>query len=307
MAWSRTVKLQMNWRSLYPFRSHWHTRDNVRMHYVDEGAIGGDTLLFVHGNPTWSFLWRNLIIPLSEQARTIAIDHVGCGLSDKPQRYPYHLAQHTDNLIDFIERKDLQNVTLVAHDWGGPIGLGAALALRDRFVRLVLLNTGAFPPPFFPWRIRVCRTPLLGRIAVQRFNLFARAAIRMAVENHERMTPEIKAGMLYPYDSWSHRRAIYEFVRDIPAGPRHPTHQRLENLEQQLPQLADLPTLLLWGMRDWCFRPECLTRLETLLPQARSVQLAEAGHWCVEDAHEEIVSEIRQWLNEHPLAQESRL
>jgi len=295
----------MTWQTLYPFTSRWHEVGGVRMHYVDEGPRNGDPILMVHGNPTWSFYWRNLIVPLREQVRAVAVDHIGCGLSDKPQAYTYNLTQHTDNLIHLIEALDLQNLTLVAHDWGGPIGLRAVLALRERVERIILLNTGAFPPPFFPWRIRLCRTPVFGRIAVQRFNLFARAAIQMAVTQHQQMTPEVVAGLLHPYDTWSHRRAIYEFVRDIPASKSHPSYAPLQNLETQLPQLADLPAMLIWGMRDWCFRPQCLDRLKELLPQARSVELAEAGHYVMEDAHEKIVPEIFQFLDEHPIPEQA--
>ena len=298
--------LQMAWQTLYPFTSRWHNLEGVQMHYLDEGAPDADPVLMVHGNPTWSFYWRNLILPLRGELRTIAVDHVGCGLSDKPASYAYNLTQHTGNLIQLIESLDLRNITLVAHDWGGPIGLRAVLALRERFARIVLLNTGAFPPPFFPWRIRICRTPLLGRIAVQRFNLFARAATWMAVQNHQRMTHDVKAGLLHPYDTWSHRQAIYEFVRDIPSHKSHPSYAPLEELEQQLPELADLPALFIWGMRDWCFRPQCLERLQQLLPQARSVELSEAGHYVMEDAHEQVVTAIGEFLKKHPLTEDAR-
>ncbi len=293
--------LQMTWQTLYPFTSRWHDLNGVQMHYVDEGESTADPILMVHGNPTWSFYWRNLITPLRKEARAIAVDHVGCGLSNKPQRYPYSLTQHSDNLIHFIETLNLRNITLVAHDWGGPIGLRAALALRERFARIVLLNTGAFPPPFFPWRIRICRTPLLGRIAVQGFNLFARAATWMAVQNHERMTPQVKSGLLHPYGSWSQRQAIYEFVRDIPARKSHPSYAPLDALEKNLHKLSDLPALLIWGMRDWCFRPQCLERLQEILPQAQSVKLTEVGHYVMEDAHEEVVHALGQFLNNHAL------
>ncbi|HJN66192.1 MAG TPA: alpha/beta fold hydrolase, partial [Pirellulales bacterium] len=123
-----------NWKSLFPFTSRWRNIGGHRMHYVDEGQ--GEPLLLVHGNPTWSFYWRNLILGLRDHYRVLAVDHIGCGLSDKPQQYPYRLRQHTDNLIAFVEQLDLNRLTLVAHDWGGPIGLGTALALKDRFSRL---------------------------------------------------------------------------------------------------------------------------------------------------------------------------
>ena len=134
-----------DWRSLYPFESHELWLDSLRYHYLDEGS--GEPLLMVHGNPTWSFYWRNLILALRDDYRTIAPDHIGCGLSDKPENYCYTLAQHIDNLVQLIRELDLTNITLLAHDWGGSIGLGAALELPERFSRIVLFNTAAFPPP----------------------------------------------------------------------------------------------------------------------------------------------------------------
>jgi haloalkane dehalogenase len=225
------------------------------------------------------------------------VDHIGCGLSDKPQRYDYTLAQHTENLCRFIEQIDLRGVTLLAHDWGGAIGLGAAVKLKERFSRIVLFNTGAFPPPFVPARIAACRTPIVGRIAVRGFNAFARAAITMAVEKPERMTPEVQSGLLAPYDSWANRVAVWRFVRDIPFTRAHPTHATLADLERQLPTLADLPVALIWGMRDWCFRPECLRRFQQVFPHAESHELADCGHYVVEDAHERIVPIVCAFLS----------
>jgi haloalkane dehalogenase len=283
-----------DWRSLYPFESHYlPLADGVRMHYVDEGE--GQPLLMVHGNPTWSFYWRRLIAAFRGRARCVAPDHVGCGLSDKPAEYPYTLAQRRDDLLRLIEKLDLKEITLLVHDWGGAIGLGAALAAPERFARLVLFNTGAFRPPYIPLRIRVCRTPVLGRIAVQGFNLFARAALSMATEKPERFTPAIRAGLLAPYDTWSHRRAIYEFVADIPANRRHPTCRVLEEIESGLPRLADLPAMLIWGMRDWCFRPDCLERFVQIFPQAAVHRLDDCGHYVVEDGHERIVPLVEQF------------
>ena len=226
--------MEADWKSLYDFSSHELNIDSVRYHYVDEGR--GSPLLMVHGNPTWSFYWRNLIGAFRGEHRTIAPDHIGCGLSDKPKHYSYTLARHTDNLVHLIDQLELNDITLLAHDWGGAIGLGAALQRITRFARIVLFNTGAFPPPFIPLRIRVCKTPLLGQLAIQGFNAFASAAIRMATEKPERMTPLVKAGLLAPYDGWSNRIANYQFVRDIPSSPRHPTWNVLAELEKQLPQ-----------------------------------------------------------------------
>lgn len=288
-----------DWRSLYPFTSRELRIGPHRYHYVDEGQ--GQTLLLVHGNPTWSFYWRELVRALAPKFRVIAVDHIGCGLSDKPRKYPYRLAQHIDNLGEFIQRLDLEHITLLAHDWGGPIGLGAALAARERFRRFVLFNSAAFRAKRIPMRIRVCRAPLLGRVAVQGLNLFARAALRMAVCRHERMTPAVRAGLLAPYDSWRHRQAIYRFVADIPMSPRDSSYQTLCEIEENLWQLASDPWLLIWGLRDWCFTPEFLDQFLTYFPQAQVHRLPNAGHYVVEDAYERIVPIVKAFIDLHPL------
>ncbi len=288
-----------DWRSLYPFRSRVLNLDGHRFHYVDEGQ--GDVLLMVHGNPTWSFYWRDLIRALSPRYRIIAVDHIGCGLSDKPRNYPYRLAQHVDNLVQLIERLDLKDVTLLAHDWGGAIGLGAALAQQQRFVRFVLFNTAAFRSKRMPWRIRVCRTPLLGRWAVQGLNAFALGALRMAVSQHQRMTPAVRAGLIAPYDTWRHRQAIYRFVADIPMTPRHTSYATLRQIEERLPLLEAHAWLFIWGMRDWCFTPDFLDRFLTFFPRAQVHRLADAGHYVVEDAHERIVPILEDFLQRNSL------
>jgi pimeloyl-ACP methyl ester carboxylesterase len=289
----------VDWRPLYPFASRELRLDGARYHYLDEGA--GPTLLLVHGNPTWSFYWRNLVTALRGRCRLVVPDHVGCGLSDKPVDYPYMLARHVRNLVSLVEELDLRDITLLAHDWGGAIGLGAALAADARFARFVLFNTGAFPPPYVPLRIRLCRAPLLGRWAVQGANLFARCALWMAVEKPERMTPEVRAGLLAPYDNWNNRTAVYRFVADIPFASSHPTHRVLAEIEAGLPSLADRPVQIIWGMRDWCFTPVCLARLVESFPRAEVHRLEDAGHYVVEDAHERIVPLVNEFLERHPL------
>jgi pimeloyl-ACP methyl ester carboxylesterase len=283
-----------SWRSLYPFDSRWLSLGGPRYHYVDEGA--GETLLLVHGNPTWSFYWRDLILPLRDRYRLVAPDHIGCGLSDKPQDYPYRLAQHIDNLKRLILELDLRDITLCVHDWGGAIGLGAAVDLPERFARLVICNTAAFRCATMPKRIRICRTPVLGPLAVRGFNAFARAALTMATEKPERFTPTVKAGLLAPYDSWAHRVAIQRFVEDIPMHAGHPSYARLMQIEEGLPSLADKPIATFWGMRDWCFTPAMLERFEAIFPNAEVHRFVDAGHYVVEDAHERIVPALEAFL-----------
>jgi len=288
------------WRSLYPFESCWFDAPLGRLHFIDESSgqnpdDARSALLFVHGNPTWSFHWRALVAALRAQYRCVAVDHLGCGLSDKPSRL-LRLEDHVDQLTALVEHLDLRGVTLVAQDWGGAIGLGAMLRSSERLRRIVLFNTGAFPPRSIPWQIRVCRLPVVGRLAVAGGGLFTRAALRMTLARRARLESAVAAGYLAPYRSWSDRRAVYGFVRDIPTGPRHPTWRTLAAIESQLPTLADRPALLVWGMRDWCFRPDCLERFEHVWPRAEVHRLADVGHWVLEDAPDEVLPLVEHFL-----------
>ena len=326
-----------DWRELYPFESHWHEPCSGygRMHYLDEGPLDSskgdtaETLLFVHGNPTWSFHWRRLIVALRDRYRCVAPDHIGCGLSDKPRRL-LRLWKHIDHLSSLISTLELNRITLIAQDWGGAIGLAAMLGTPYRFEKIILFNTGAFPPRYIPWRIRACRIPVLGRMAVQGANLFSRAALRMTLARQQGLERAVAAGYLAPYDSWANRRAVYGFVRDIPSpqtgympevapNPRsecfielqdlvadHQTWRTLAAVERHLPSLANRRALLIWGMRDWCFRPDCLDRFIEAWPQAEVHRLADVGHWVVEDAPEEALAIVEQFLGSQPSAVGSR-
>ncbi|MEM8865288.1 MAG: alpha/beta fold hydrolase [Planctomycetota bacterium] len=288
------------WRAHYPFASHEATVGGQwRMHYVDEcpaepTADDAPTMLFVHGNPTWSFHWRRLIAEFAADYRCVAPDHIGCGLSQKPAA-SFRLADRIDHLVELIDQLDLQQVTLVAQDWGGAIGLGALLRRRERFRGVLLLNTGAFRPWFIPWRIRVCRTPLLGRLALQGGNLFSLAALRMTT-NRRPLPKDIAQAYLAPHDCWEHRRAVYDFVEDIPLSAAHPTWQTLGQIEDALPSLAHLPINMVWGMQDWCFTPECLRKFQAAWPHANARELPDAGHWVLEDAPEEVAAALRSLL-----------
>jgi haloalkane dehalogenase len=294
------MSTNIDWRAQYPFKSHWLDLDGVSCHYVDEGS--GEPLLLVHGNPTWSFYWRAVIRHFALHRRVVAIDHVGCGLSDKPRHYPYRLAQHVSNLRRLVEHLDLGQITLVGHDWGGAIGLGAAVAMPERFARFVMLNTAAFRSSRMPWRIRVCRTPILGRLAVQGLGGFSQAAVRMAVADRRRLSAAARAGLLAPYDSWANRQAVYRFVADIPMSPAHPSYRTLEQIELQIPKLADRPWTLIWGMRDWCFTPEFLERFRALVPGAEVHRLEDVGHWVVEEAPERVCAIVEEFLRTHSLS-----
>lgn len=262
-----------------------------RMHYWEHGD--GDPVLFVHGNPTWAYYWRHVIAGLGDGVRCLAVDHLGCGHSDKPRRF-FRLQDRIDHLVEFVERLDLGDATIVAHDWGGAIALGTVLAARARFSGCVLLNTGAWPPEAIPWRIRLARLPVLGRLAICGGNAFQRAAFRMATEQPGGLSRADRAAFEAPYANWSSRAAMHHFVQDIPGGPNHPTHATLATIERRLPELGDLPTTLVWGMRDWCFDERCLRRMHEKLPQAEVMELPSAGHWVAEDAPQAVVAAVQR-------------
>ena len=284
-----------DWRSLYPFESHYIEVGGHRYHYLDEGR--GPTVLMVHGNPTWSFYWRELVRALRPSYRVVVPDHIGCGLSEKPREaeYSYRLHDRIGDLVQLIEQLELDRVALVAHDWGGAVGMGAAVARPERFSRLVLMNTAAYRSTRCPLRIRIAQSPV-GRVAVQGLNLFCRGAARMALCKHERMTPAVRAGLLAPYDSWHNRVAVYRFVRDVPLRPEHPSYPTLADVEAGLAQFRDRPVCLIWGMRDWCFTPEFLERFLEIYPEAEVHRFDDAGHYVVEDAHERIVPVLEEFL-----------
>jgi cis-3-alkyl-4-acyloxetan-2-one decarboxylase len=279
----------------YPFPSHVFDLDGLRYHYVDEGT--GPTLLMVHGNPTWSFAWRKLVKALSPHYRVLAVDHIGCGFSDKPQDYPYRLSKHIDNLKRFVTGLDLRDVTLFGHDWGGAIGMGAAAAMPERFSRFVLFNTAAFRSTRIPLRIAVCRIPLLGALAVRGLNLFSLAALSMAVAQPERMTPAVRAGYLAPYRTWRDRVAVLRFIEDIPLSASHPSYPTIVAVEESLAQFRNRPMLLVWGQRDWCFTTDFLSEFQRRFPQADTLLLPDAGHYVFEDAHERIIPRVEEFLS----------
>lgn len=286
----------------YPFESHFLDVDGVALHYLDEGPRDGEPLVFVHGNPTWSFLWRNLVKGLSGARRCIALDHIGCGLSDKPQDYEYRLARHVANLERLLDQLGSQRITLVVHDWGGAIGMGAAVRRPERIARLIVMNTAAFTGGRAPLRIRACRTPLLGALAVRGFNAFARAATVMATEKPGGLEPEVARGLLAPYDSWDARIATLRFVEDIPLASSHPSWDTLIGIERGLAQLANKPMCLIWGARDWCFTPRFLAEWRVRFPNAQVHVAERAGHLVMEDARDEVLGWTREFLDAHPLS-----
>jgi len=284
--------------TLYPFAPHYFDVSGHRMHYVDEGQ--GDPVVMVHGNPTWSFYFRDLIEALKSEHRTIAPDHVGCGRSDKPDddAYDYTLKSRVSDLGALVEALDLRDITLVVHDWGGMIGMAWATQNPDLIKRLVILNTAAFPLPSgkpLPTSLTLARTRGLGALLVRGCNAFSRGAVRYCVTRRP-MPKAVAAGYLEPYDSWAHRIAVHRFVQDIPLEPTDRAYAIVQDTADSLPGLADKPMLIGWGLRDFVFDHRFLGEWVRRFPKADVHRFEDCGHFVLEDAGEELIELVRDFV-----------
>ncbi len=293
-----------SFRHLYPFASCALDFDGLRYHYVDEGA--GDPIVCVHGNPSWSLYYRNVIRAFAPTHRVLAVDHIGCGLSDKPgdDRYSYRLGRRADDLERFLDALGLsQNVTLVVHDWGGMIGSAVALRNPRRIARMVVLNTAAFLLPRgkrLPIRLWLIRNLAgLGAVLVRGCNAFALGATYMAVK--QPMPRDVRRAYLAPYDSWKNRIATLRFVQDIPLSRRHPSYATARWVDEHLNQLGGIPKLICWGAGDFVFDDHFLEEWRRRCPEAEIVRFPHAGHYVLEDAGEEVIERMRAFFKRHPV------
>lgn len=280
----------------YPFTPRtFLTPRRARMSYLDEGPRSDEIVLLLHGNPTWSYYYRWLVRALSAGHRCIAPDHIGMGLSEKPQDYDYTLAARIADIEALVNSLGARRVHLVVHDWGGAIGFGFAARHPAMMGRLVILNTAAFALPRIPARIAVCKLPVVGPALVRGLNGFAGPATRMAMERR-RLSADEKRGYLWPYGSWADRIAVSEFVQDIPLRVGDRSWEALQAVEQGLPLMRDRPALVVWGGRDFCFDDVFLQRWRTELPQAAVHRIPDAGHYVLDDARAEVIPLITGFL-----------
>jgi len=288
-------------KDLYQFESHYMEIDGHKVHYVDQGE--GEPMVMVHGNPTWSFYFRNLISHFSKNHRTIVPDHIGFGMSDKPQDYGYTLEGHIDCFEKFMEKTGAKDITLVIHDWGGVIGMGYAIRHPENIKRLVILNTGAFPIPEkynLPWQLYMCQFPVLSDLFVKGINGFVKYAVPLSIAHKKRRTAQVKDGYMAPYNSYAKRIAILKFVQGIPLSPSHPTQKVLKEIDHNLKQFEHLPIIIIWGKKDFVFNEIILERWKEIYPGAEVKFIPDAGHYVLEDAHERIIPWIEQFLQTNP-------
>ena len=288
----------------YPWTPKTFVHPNgLNQSYLDEGE--GDPVVMLHGNPSWSYYWRHLVRGLQDDYRCIVPDHIGMGLSDKPDdtAYGYTLrnrVQDLDRLLDLLDLGD--NITLAVHDWGGMVGFGWALKHAERVKRLIVLNTAAFPMPAaktLPWQLNLGRNWMLGEWLIRGANAFAAGAARDGVMRP--LDPDVKAALLAPYDSWANRISTVRFVQDIPLKHGDRAWDLVEDAGRRLPSFADRPAFIGWGLKDFVFDHHFLKGFEDALPRAEKQVYDDAGHYVLEDKHEVLVPRIRDFLDRNLL------
>jgi pimeloyl-ACP methyl ester carboxylesterase len=266
-------------RAQYPFRPRRLETAQGALSYVDEGS--GPTVVLVHGTPTWSFLWRRVIRHLAAGHRVIAPDHLGFGLSDKPRDGAYAPADHARRLGALLDALDVRDVTLVAHDFGGPIALAWALDHRERLARLALCNTWAWSLDGDPRIARGARlaASALGRLLYTRLNASPRLLIPASVADRRALARDVHRQYLAPFPDAASREAPWALARALlGAGAWY------DALWARRGELAEVPALLAWGMRDPTFGAAYLARWREALPHAAVAEIAGSGHFVPEEA-----------------------
>lgn len=287
----------------YDFTHQYASVNGFRMHYLDEGR--GQPVVMLHGNPNWSYYYRNLVVALRDSYRCLVPDHIGCGMSDKPDdaRYEYSLAQRVTDLQQWLQSvQATRDLTLVVHDWGGMIGMAYATKFPDQIRRLVILNTGAFHLPAtkpVPWQLKLARGTL-GAVLVRGFSAFSRGAVRSCVTRRP-MPVDVGRAYCAPYDSWANRIAVHRFVQDIPLKPGDRGYELVSQVADDLIKLKDIPMFIGWGDRDFVFDEHFLKEWQARFPSAELHRYPDCGHYILEDAADELIPLIRKFLDSHPL------
>lgn len=287
---------------LYPFESNWLEIDGMRMHYLDEGPRDAPVVLMVHGNPTWSFYYRNLVLALRDRYRCIVPDHIGCGLSVKPPAtdYPYTLKRRISDLEALMQHVGPESpVHMIVHDWGGMIGFGWAITRPEMIAGLVVANTAAFTLPAgkrLPAALWLVRNTKLGALLVQGLNAFSGIASRVAFKKP--VNAEVRKAYTGPYDNWDNRIATLRFVQDIPLKAGDSGYDIVAATEARLPELKEKPCLLAWGEKDFVFDLHFLKKWKQEFPHAKVLSYPDCGHYIFEDAGQPLTIAICDFLDD---------
>jgi haloalkane dehalogenase len=279
--------------SAYPFQSRYFSVNGHKLHYIDEGQ--GECLLFVHGTPSWSFDFRNVIKALMPSYRCIAIDHLGFGLSDKPAHYDYSTLNHSQTLEKFILEKQLSNITLVVHDFGGPIGLYAAIKNSERVDNLIILNSWLWSSqtdPDYLKMSKIMKSPLLPFLYLY-LNFSPKFILPQSFGDHKLAKATLKQ-FTKPFATKSQRYGALAFARSL----LHDQHW-FEELWHKRHILSGKPMLLIWGMKDPVIKPHNLDKFAAGFPQARVVKLETSGHFPQEEQPQKVAEAIRLFMEEN--------
>lgn len=290
----------------YPFEfSCYATINNRKMHYLEGGKDHAETVVMIHGNPSWSFYYRRLFSVLVGKYHCIVPDHIGMGLSDKPSQaeYDFTLKQRVDDLEALLSSLGAdKNLTLIVHDWGGMIGLAYATHYPDKIKRLIISNTAGFHIPEgkqVPWELKLTRTPVIGALLNQGFNAFPKGAVSKCV-TRKPMSKEVGQAYIAPYNSWANRLSVLRFVEDIPLDKNHVSYDIVDDVDKNLEQFKTLPVLICWGLNDFVFDNDFLTEWKRRLPDAEYHEY-DAGHYLLEDAGDEVIPVMQQFLDKNPV------
>jgi haloalkane dehalogenase len=282
-------------RTEYPFRSHYLATEHGNLHYVDEGS--GEVILFVHGNPTWSFMYRHLIKGLRAGFRCVAPDHIGFGLSDKPYDVSYLPQFHAENLERFVDRRGLKDITLVVHDWGGAIGMCYALDHPENIKRLIVLNTSF-------WSVKGIKEAEdfsrylggpVGRFLCRYFNAFPRFIVPYAFGDRSKLTRAVHRHYIKPFPTPDSRKGTWVFPKAIIGES-----DWLASLWAMRDRLAGKPVLVLWGLKDPAFSMRELDRWKTAFPNLKAHTFSDVGHFVAEELGPVAIGPIETFLHAHP-------
>lgn len=272
----------------YPFESHYVKLPTGKMHYVDEGK--GDPIVMVHGNPGWSFEFRNVIKEMSKTHRCIAPDHIGFGLSDKPFEWDYLPKNHAKNFEIFMDSLNLENITLIVNDWGGPIGLSYALKYPEKIKKLVILNTWMWSVENDPYYQKFSKIMggSFGKFMIKNFNIFGKMVVKKAVGDKKKLKKKIHKHYYKHLERKKDRRGCYTFPKEIIGSSKW-----LEGLWQQREKINSIPTTIIWGMKDIAFREQELNYWIENWNNPKVIKLQEIGHFPQEEASEKMIEELK--------------
>ena len=274
----------------YPFNSNYFNVNGHQMHYIDEGQ--GETILFIHGTPSWSFDFRNVIKSLSKNYRCIAIDHVGFGLSDKPEFYDYSTQNHSWTLEKFVLELGLKNITLVLHDFGGPIGLDFAIRNSQLIKRITVLNSWLWSSEGDPKYLklkRILKSPLLPLL--YKYLNFSAKYILPSSFGDSKLSTKMKAQFTRPFENRKQRNGTLAFAHSLLND-----QEWFEQLWNKRPSISQIPILFVWGMKDPVLSNLCLEKFSEGFPNSKTVEIETAGHFPQEEQPQQVADAIRHFL-----------